>query len=46
VTVDHRPGAPLSVEAAPSGLAVRADLIAALPRDVTGELRRQLNVLL
>ncbi|HEV7647707.1 MAG TPA: hypothetical protein VGP26_06080 [Actinophytocola sp.] len=46
VTIDHRSGAPLSVEAVPSGLAVRADLVAALPRDVTGELRRQLNVLL
>jgi hypothetical protein len=46
VTVDHRSGAPLSVEAVPAGLAVGADLVAALPRDVTGELRRQLNVLL
>lgn len=46
VTLAHRSGAPLSVEAVPSGLAVRADLAAALPRDVTDELRRQLNVLL
>jgi hypothetical protein len=46
MTVDHRPGAPLSIEAVPSGLAVRADLVAALPRELTGELRRQLNVLL
>jgi hypothetical protein len=46
VTVAHRPDAGLSVEAVPSGLAVRADLLAAQPRDVTGELRRQLNVLL
>jgi hypothetical protein len=46
VSVAHLAGARPMVEAAPDGLAVRADLTAALPRDVAGELRRQVNALL
>jgi len=44
--VAHYPGAPLSILPAQDGLLVRADLSAALPRDLTGELGRQVNALL
>jgi hypothetical protein len=46
LAVAHQPGARPTVEPVPDGLSVRADLAAALPRDLTGELRRQLNALL
>jgi hypothetical protein len=42
----HREGAQLSVQRAPDGLSVQADLTAALPRDLVGELGRQFNDLL
>jgi hypothetical protein len=41
--VAHRDGADLSVQRVPDGLSVQADLTAALPRDLTGVLRRQIN---
>jgi hypothetical protein len=44
--VEHLAGAPLSVRAAPDGLAAQADLTAALPRDLAGELRRQVSSVL
>jgi hypothetical protein len=46
LTVAHQPDAPLSIEQVSDGLAVHANLVAALPRDLTVELRRQLNALL
>jgi hypothetical protein len=46
VTVAHHPDAPPSVQPVPDGLSVRADLVAALPRELTGQLRGQLNALL
>jgi hypothetical protein len=46
VRVAHRAGAGPSVEQGPDGLLVRADLSAALPRDLAGELGRQINALL
>jgi hypothetical protein len=42
----HQAGSTLSVHRVPDGLAVQADLTAALPRDLAGELRRQLNSVL
>lgn len=44
--VAHRDGASASVRRVPDGLSVEADLAAALPRDLTGELDRQINALL
>jgi hypothetical protein len=44
--VEHQPGSALSVVRVPDGLAVRANLTAALPRDLTGVLRQQLNSVL
>ena len=44
--VEHQPGRQLAVERRPDGLAVVADLAAALPRQLTGVLRGQLNALL
>jgi hypothetical protein len=44
--VVHRDGAALSVRRAPDGLLVEADLAAALPRDLAGELGRQINAVL
>jgi hypothetical protein len=44
--VEHRTGTAVSVEAGPDALSVRADLTAALPRQLTDELRRQLNSVL
>jgi hypothetical protein len=41
--VSHRDGVKLSVQQVPNGLSVQADLTAALPRDLTGELGRQIN---
>jgi hypothetical protein len=46
VRVEHRDGAALSVARLPDGLTVTADLAAALPRDVTGVLTREINALL
>jgi hypothetical protein len=46
MSVAHRSDVRLSVERAPDGLAVLADLAVALPRDLTGQLRRQVNDLL
>ncbi len=46
LTVAHQSDASLSIEQAPDGLAVHADLVAALPRNLNDELRRQLNELL
>lgn len=48
VTVAHHPDAPPSpsIQPVPDGLSVRADLAVALPRDLTGQLRGQLNTLL
>src|SRR5439155_11617715 len=42
----HHDGTALSVQRVPDGLSVEADLTAALPRDLAGELRRQLNSVL
>jgi len=44
--VAHRPGAAAVVLPTPDGLLAQADLSAALPRDLSGELRRQINALL
>ena len=44
--VAHRDGARLSVERVGDGMSVYADLTAALPRDLTGELDRQINAML
>jgi hypothetical protein len=44
--VEHRTGTAVSVQAGPDALSVRADLTAALPRQLTDELRRQLNSVL
>jgi hypothetical protein len=44
--VGHRDGARLSVQSVPDGLSVEADLTAALPRDLGGELGRQVDALL
>jgi hypothetical protein len=44
--VEHHEGAQPSVRLAPDGLSVQADLTAALPRDLVGELGRQFNDLL
>jgi hypothetical protein len=41
--VEHRTGEELAVLRTPDGLAVRADLSAALPRAVTGELYRKIS---
>jgi hypothetical protein len=41
--VSHRDGVKLSVQQVPDGLSVQADMTAALPRDLTGELSRQIN---
>jgi hypothetical protein len=46
MSVAHRSDVRLSVERAPDGMAVLADLAVALPRDLTGQLRRQVNELL
>jgi hypothetical protein len=46
MSVAHRSDVRLSVERAPDGLVVLADLAVALPRDLTGQLRRQFNELL
>ncbi len=44
--VEHSDGVRPSVRRVPDGLSVQADLTAALPRDLAGELRRQFNALL
>lgn len=44
--VAHHGGTNPSVVPVPDGLLVRADLSAALPRDLAGELRRQIDALL
>jgi hypothetical protein len=44
--VGHREGARLSARAVADGLSVEADLTAALPRDLAGDLRGQVNELL
>jgi hypothetical protein len=44
--VGHRGGARLSARAVPDGLSVEADLTAALPRDLPGDLGRQVDELL
>jgi hypothetical protein len=44
--VEHHAGSPLSVVPVTDGLAVRADLTAALPRALTGELARKISTLL
>lgn len=44
--VEHRAGAPLSVVPVTGGLAVEADLSAALPRTLPGELGRKISALL
>jgi hypothetical protein len=44
--VEHHAGARLSVLAVPGGLVVQADLTAALPRALRGELVRQISALL
>lgn len=44
--VEHRGGSGLSAQRVPDGLSVQADLTAALPRDLIGELRRLFNALL
>lgn len=44
--VAHLDGAKLSVQRVPDGMLVQADLSGALPRDLTGELGRQINALL
>jgi len=46
IPLAHQADVRLSVERLPDGLAVRADLTAALPRDLTGQLRQQVNALL
>jgi hypothetical protein len=46
VRVEHDTGARLTVESVPGALSVRADLTAALPRELAGELRRRINMLL
>jgi hypothetical protein len=44
--VEHRPGSPLSVLPAGGGLAVKADLTAALPRALASELTTKISALL
>lgn len=44
--VEHHAGSPLAVLPATGGLAVRADLTAALPRALAGELAREISALL
>ena len=44
--VAHRDAATLSVQAMPDGMLVEADLSAALPRDLPGEVGRQVDALL
>jgi hypothetical protein len=44
--VEHRAGSPLSVLAVTDGLAVRADMAAALPRTLVGELVTKISALL
>lgn len=44
--VEHRAGSPLSVLPITDGLSVQADLTAALPRGLPGELVRQISALL
>jgi hypothetical protein len=44
--VEHQAGAGLAVVPAPDGLAVRADLSAALPRALSDELFRKISALL
>lgn len=44
--VEHHFGSPLTVAPIPDGLAVRADLTAALPRALPGELVREISALL
>jgi hypothetical protein len=46
VRVEHLAGARLLVRPTPAGPLVTADLTAALPRDLTGEMSRQLNAAL
>jgi hypothetical protein len=46
VGVEHRPGQRLTVRRAPDGVLVAADLTAALPRGLAGELNRELNAAL
>ena len=46
VRVEHRPGEILAVQRTPDGLVVSADLTAALPRRLDGEVSRQLNAVL
>lgn len=43
VRVEHQAGTALTVQATPDALSVQVDLTAALPRQLTDELRRQLN---
>jgi hypothetical protein len=44
--VEHHAGSPLAVLPVAGGLAVRADLTAALPRTLPGELARKISALL
>jgi hypothetical protein len=44
--VEHQAGSPLSVASAPGGMAVQADLTAALPRSLEDELARKISTLL
>jgi len=44
--VAHRDGANLSVRRMPGGMSVQADLSAALPRDLAGQIGQQINALL
>jgi hypothetical protein len=44
--VEHHGGSELAVLRIPDGLSVHADLSAALPRTLTGELERQISALL
>jgi hypothetical protein len=46
VRVEHHAGRSLAFERQPDGLSVRADLTAALPGQLAGELRRQLDAVL
>jgi hypothetical protein len=46
VRVEHHPGSPLTVAPIADGLAVQADLTAALPRALPGELTRKISALL